>query len=457
MPHSPILHNPFNQAWPFIFCLFLSAQASFGQNYVYTYAGTGSPGYVDGDTSVARFNNPFGIALGPEGYLYLADGNNHVIRKVSTEGQVTTYAGAGIAGYADGPANEARFNSPINLCFDPEGNLYVSDFLNQRIRKISPSGEVTTIAGTASPGYADGPALEAQFNYPRGICIDNQGNLYISDSWNHRIRKISTGGIVSTWAGGGTSMGVQSVGSYVDSTGTGARFYTPTELTIDASNNIYVADAYNHRIRKIDTNQSVTTLAGSGGFGPDAGGFQDGPGATARFNVPTACHATPSGDVYVGDGSSNRVRKITPGGYVTTFAGSGAAGFEDGLDTLAQFNFPRGITLDNSRNRLYVVDFGNHALRYIQLEPVSGTEEPGAIQFQVYPNPCNDWVTINLGQERSHVTITLSNTSGQELQTKNITPSKTISLNLAGLPPGLYYLSARQGEHTLVTKKLIKQ
>ena len=252
-------------------------------------------------------------------------------------------------------------------------------------------------------------------------------------------------------------MGVQSVGDYVDAAGTDARFYTPTELSIDADNNIYVADAYNHRIRKISASQSVTTLAGSGGFGPDAGGFQDGPGDIARFNVPTACHVTLSGDVYAGDGSSNRVRKITPGGYAATFAGSGQAGFEDGPDTLAQFNFPRGIVLDSSRNRLYVVDFNNHAIRYIQLEPATAAREPGAAEFQVYPNPFNSQVAVTLGREASNLSVAVIGASGQVVYAQKLTTGNTFHFNLDGPPPRLYYLSVWQAEGLLVAKKVIKR
>ncbi|MEZ5194965.1 MAG: hypothetical protein R2764_00780 [Bacteroidales bacterium] len=186
------------------------------QNYVTTCAGTGSPGFVNGDTSIAQFNRPFGICLDAQGNLYLADAYNHRIRKISTEGVVSTYAGTGTAGYLDGPADEARFNQPINICMDGDGNMFVSDFLNQRIRKISSDMIVTTIAGTGIAGLQEGPVDQAKFNYPRGICLDDTGNIYIGDSWNHRIRKISPEGMVSTWAGGGTTIGVQSVGDYID-------------------------------------------------------------------------------------------------------------------------------------------------------------------------------------------------------------------------------------------------
>ncbi|MCK5339239.1 MAG: hypothetical protein KAJ50_10520, partial [Bacteroidales bacterium] len=262
------------------------------QNYVSTYAGTGSPGFVNGDTSVASFNRPFGICIDPEGNLYLADAYNHCIRKIGIDGQVSVYAGTGTAGYLDGPADEAKFNQPINIVLDEDGSMYVSDFINQRIRKISADLQVTTIAGSGTAGLQNGPASQAQFNYPRGICLDDTGNIYIGDSWNHRIRKISVDGMVSDWAGGGTVIGVQSVGDYVDASDTAARFYTPCELSIDQSNNIFVADAYNHRIRKIDPDRMVTTVAGSGDSGPDGGGFQNGASDTAQFKVPTACHVT---------------------------------------------------------------------------------------------------------------------------------------------------------------------
>ena len=355
----------------YLFFTFISLVVNpgiFGQNHVTTLAGTGSPGFVNGDTNIAQFNQPFGICIDPEGNLYLADSQNHCIRKVTTEGVVSTYAGTGQVGYLDGNASEAKFNQPINMCFDEEGNIYLSDFINQRIRKISSDMQVTTIAGTGVAGYKEGSAMKAQFNYPRGICLDDTGNIYIGDSWNHRIRKISTQGIVSTWAGGGSIIGVESEGDFVDASDTSARFYTPCELSIDQYNNIFVADAYNHRIRKIDSERMVSTIAGSGGFGPNGGGFQNGSGDQAQFDTPTALQVILDGTIFVGDGANNVFRKIGVDNIVTTFAGTGEAGFADGPDSLAQFNFPRGNVIDYNLNRIYIVDYNNHAIRTLHLE-----------------------------------------------------------------------------------------
>ena len=197
------------------FFLLIAHSFIHAQNYVTTYAGDGVSGLVNGDTAVARFKAPFGICIDKNENLFLADQDNHCIRMITHDGIVSTYAGTGIAGYADGPDSTAQFNSPIDVCVDEAGNVYVSDFGNQYIRKISAAGMVSTVAGNGIPGYVDGPAATAEFNYPRGICIDPSGNLYIGDSWNHRIRKIDSSGEVSTYAGGGNSFGVQSVGDYL--------------------------------------------------------------------------------------------------------------------------------------------------------------------------------------------------------------------------------------------------
>jgi sugar lactone lactonase YvrE len=437
--------------------LSLAFATASAQNTVHTYAGTGFAGFVNGDTSVASFNTPRGIALDAAGNLYLCDGLNHCIRKIATDGTVSTYAGTGVAGFADGPAATAQFREPYNLTVDPAGNVFVSDFLNQRIRKIDTTGMVTTIAGTGAIGYQDGPALSAQFNYPRGICLDATGNLYIGDSWSHRIRKIDTQGNVSTYAGGGNVFAVQGTSSFLDGPDTTARFWAPTEVSIDSAGNLYVADAYNQRIRKVDTGRVVSTWAGSGPVGPNAGGFQNGPGNQALFKIPAACYAGPDGSIYVGDGSSYRVRKIDPAQYVSTFAGSGVSGFTNGPDTLAEFSFPRATVLDPARNRLYVVDVNNHAIRYIQIGPTVAAEEPGSMEVEVYPNPFEDRVRVRMHGRSAEVEMKTLNAMGQvvipQIAWRN---GPETELDFSQQVPGIYYLAIRLESGATIVKKVLK-
>lgn len=439
----------------FVLLCFLFAEVN-SQNYVTTYAGTGNPGFVNGDTSVAAFNQPFGICIDTDGNLYLGDAANHRIRKISTTGEVSTYAGTGTPGYLDGPADEARFNQPFNLCFDGEGNMYVSDFLNQRIRKISADMEVTTVAGSGVAGWLNGPAEEARFNYPRGICLDDTGNIYVGDSWNHRIRRISTDGQVTDWAGGGTTIGVQSVGDYVDASDSAARFYTPCELSIDQYNNIYVADAYNHRIRKIDPSRMVSTVAGSGGFGPSGGGFQNGLANEAQFNTPTACHVIPDGTIFVGDGSNQRVREISIYGTVSTFAGSGVAGFDDGTDTLATFDFPRGTVLDVNLNRLYVVDYNNHSIRIIHLVPITGIGmDNKGFEWTVSPNPTPGQIQVLFGTPVQQGSLEIYNSSGTRVSQVNTHGQQIVHADLSMLDRGVYFLKLLQDNRVVATQKIV--
>lgn len=445
----------------FLFRIFAIHFVLFGsmansQNFVTTFAGTGSSGFVNGDTSVASFNKPFGICIDPEGNVYLADAYNHCIRKIGTDGMVSTYAGTGTAGYLDGPASEAKFNQPINICLDEEGNMFVSDFLNQRVRKISQDMMVTTIAGSGTAGLLDGPAMEAKFNYPRGICLDDTGNIYIGDSWNHRVRKITLDGIVSTWAGGGTTIGVQSVGDYVDASDTAARFYTPCELSIDLSNNIFVADAYNHRIRKIDPDRMVITVAGSGESGPDAGGFQNGQADQALFKVPTACHVSLTGSIYVGDGQNQRVRKISTDGMVTTFAGSGETGFENGADSLATFNFPRGCVMDYDLHRLYVVDYNNHAVRIIHVSEITGIENKVTNQeFSIFPNPASKMVQLKVLSDQADLTVQFFDACGKKVTKDASLNQSPFLIDISDLKPGVYFIKLFINQEFVKINKLL--
>ncbi len=325
---------------------------------VTTLAGlAGNPGSADGTGSVARFNTPTGVGVDANGNVYVADSVNHTIRKITPAGVVTTLAGsAGNPGSADGTGSAAQFSSPMAVAVDTGGNVYVADASNSTIRKITSAGVVTTLAGLAgNSGYADGTGSAARFGFSFGIAVDTSGNVYVGDWNNNTVRKITSAGVVTTLAG------LAGSNSYADGTGSDARFSLPSGVAVDASGNVYVADTFNNTIRKITSAGVVTTLAGSAfNFGN-----VDGTGSAARFNGPEGVAVDSSGNVYVGDVSNHTIRAITPEGVVTTLAGSASgSGSADGTGSAARFTAPAGVALDSNGN-IYVGDTGNNTIRKI--------------------------------------------------------------------------------------------
>jgi len=321
---------------------------------VSAFTGNAAPaGFADGTQGAVRFNTPVGLAFNGIGEMFIGDQNNHRIRKITAAGVVTTFAGNGTSGWADGTGAAAQFNSPSGIATDAANNVYVADFLNHRIRAITPSGVVTTLAGSGVAGFNDATGLAAQFNGPGGVAVSG-GNLYVSDNSGHRIRRIVIAtGVVTTLAGSGTA-------GFADGTGVAAQFSSPQGLATDAAGNVYVADHINQRIRKITPAGVVTTLAGSG-----AGGFADGTGAAAQFQAPLGVGVDAAGNVYVADAFNARVRLVSPLGVVTTLAGSGTIGFVDGALASGQFgNGLMGIAL-NATNSLFVSDRTNNAIRRV--------------------------------------------------------------------------------------------
>ena len=319
---------------------------------VTTLAGSGTYGFTDGTGSAARFYVPFGVAVDSAGTVYVADANNNRIRKITPAGVVTTLAGSGAVGFADGTGTAAQFATPLGVAVDSAGTVYVAGESN-RIRKITPAGVVTTLAGSGTRGFADGTGDAAQFFYPHGVAVDPSGTVYVADTSNHRIRKITPAGVVTTLAGSGTA-------GFVNGTGTAAQFKYPYGVAVDSSGTVYVADAGNHRIRKITPAGVVTTLAGSG-----TAGFADKAGSAAQFDSPHGVAVDSSGTAYIGDYGNHRIRKITPAGVVTTLAGSGTGGFADGTGDAARFYYPHGVAVDSS-GTAYIADGSNHRIRKIQ-------------------------------------------------------------------------------------------
>ncbi len=329
---------------------------------VSTFAGTGSQGDTDGAGASASFNQPYGVAVDGVGNVYVADTYNHKIRKITPSGVVSTLAGTGSAGSNDGAGSSATFSYPYDVAVDSSGNIYVADRNNYKIRKITPSGVVSTVAGTGSQGSINDPAT---FNAPEAVAIDASGNIYVADTINAKIRKITPAGVVSTFVGD-LSLGDK------DGAAENARFHTPSGVAVDASGNVYVADAGNDKIRKIVLTQTisyhdVSTFAGTGGNGDT-----NGAGTTASFNDPRGVTLDSSGNVYVADTDNHRIRKITPLGVVSTFAGTGAFGSVDGAGASATFWDPYDVTVDSSDN-IYVADMNSRKIRKITPSGVVST------------------------------------------------------------------------------------
>lgn len=319
---------------------------------VTTHAGSGVSGYVDGTGTAAQFGHAPDLVVDAAGNIYVADASNsYSVRKITPTGVVTTIAGNGVSGYADGTGTAASFSVLLGIAVDGTGNIYVADLGNNRIRKVTAAGVVSTIGGSGVHGHADGPAATSQFFLPMGVAADNAGNVYVADAGNNRIRKIS-GGVVTTVAGDG-------VAGFADGPAATARFNNPMKIKIDANGNLIVLDQGNHRVRKISTTGTVSTIAGSG-----VGGFADGPAATAQFNSPAGLGIDQAGNIYVGDQANQRIRKIATDGTVTTIAGTGIAGFQDGNTSLAKFNWPNGLDITSS-GIIYVADNQNFRIRKI--------------------------------------------------------------------------------------------
>ena len=317
-----------------------------------TFAGQpGIKGYSDGPALQALFRLPNNVAVDQAGNVYVADTPNNVIRKITPAGVVSTVAGLfHNHGNADGTGTNARFWAPFGITLDPVGNIYVADTGNNTIRKIAPDGIVTTIAGLAGQaGTNDGVGSLARFRNPWGIAADNTGNVYVADMSNNTIRKITPDGRVHTFAGQAGMAGNS------DGFGEGARFNNPFGVAVDSVGNVYVSDTANNAIRKITVGRVVTTLAGLPGYP----GNTDGSGPDARFWGPQGLTVDSAGNIYVADTGNNLIRKITPMGLVTTLSLP--------ADKTLALNGPGGVTIDANGN-VFVADTNNHCVRKIAVK-----------------------------------------------------------------------------------------
>jgi sugar lactone lactonase YvrE len=309
---------------------------------VHTLAGSTFPGFLDGK-GIARFDAPLALALDVAGNIYIADKFNNRIRKMTPDGTVSTVAGVSFGGYKDGPAAAAQFQSPTGVAVDGRGYIYVADQGNNRIRVISTDGMVSTLAGTGVAGFSDGAGNVAKFKYPAGVAVDAAGVVYVADAGNNRIRRISIAGVVTQWVGDGNA-------GFKDAAGALAELNNPTGVAVGPAGVVYVVDAGNNSIRKI-VSGVISTLAGNG-----VAGDADGMGTAAAFNSPYGLAVDGAGNILVTDVNNGRVREITPAGLVKTLFGKGVLAIADGYEPVGRMYSPTGIAIDANGDVLLTDD-----------------------------------------------------------------------------------------------------
>lgn len=347
-----------------------SRQETDTQKIISTVAGNGDAAYSgDNDlASKAQMNRPFGVAAGPDGSIYIADGFNYRIRKISPEGMITTVAGTGTSGNLidNGPARMVRINAPMGIALGPDGSIYFSEFTTHRIRKVSPDGFISVVTGTGNYGFSGdgGLAAEAKFYSPEGIAVAPDGSIYIADAGNHRIRRIAPNGIITTIAGNGDALnGINGGYSGDGGQASGAKLNYPMDVAIGHDGSIYIADSFNNRIRKIDPSGIISTVAGNG---TDTYSGDGGLAVLAGINNPNGIEVDQDGTLYISDYRNHCIRKVTPDGIISTLAGNGTAGYsgDGGQTTEARLNYPSDIAL-RPDGSLYIADTYNHRIRQV--------------------------------------------------------------------------------------------
>ncbi|MBS1587011.1 MAG: T9SS type A sorting domain-containing protein [Bacteroidetes bacterium] len=448
--------------WGILIITFLAmcSSWSFGQTgTINTFAGNGTDGNGgdNGSALSASVANPGGLAFDSKGNLYIVTSPAiPKVRKVDVNGIITTFAGTGVNGFSgdNGPAISAQLNYPLYVAVDSKDNVYVSDASNHRIRKIDTNGVITTFAGNGTGGFGgdNGPATLASLYAPWGLSFDRHDNLFIADHVNNRIRKIDTNGIITTIAGIGTIGYSGDNGLAIN-----AQLYHPSSVVVDAADVIYIADWENNRIRTINDSGIITTIAGNGGVSYNGDGI---PATSAELAAPYSIVLDQQNDIYIADAGNSRIRKISSSnGLISTTAGTGVHGFsgDNGPADSAEIYLPEGLTLDRCDN-LYISEVQNKRVRKVTFHPNCFPESVNEVRtgndIVIYPNPAKEQLTIT---GTSLMAIAVMNAIGQVLiAQKNYNSNKAI-VNVSSLAAGVYFIRVSDKNGNVVTKRFVKE
>ncbi|MBD9722498.1 RICIN domain-containing protein [Streptomyces caniscabiei] len=343
-----------------------------------TFAGTG-PASSQGDNAaavLAQLNGPYGVAVDGVGNIYISDFSGHRVRRVTTDGKISTYAGTGVAGPGgdNGLATAAQLSFPRGLAVDSAGALYIADSGNHRIRKVTADGKMSTVAGTGAGTYGGdgGLATAAHLNLPMDVAVDSDGSLYITDFNNHRVRRVTTDRKISTFAGT-ASPGPGGDGGPAGS----AQLRNPHGVAVDGAGNVYIADQNNHRVRMVAADKTISTVAGTG---VAKHGGDNGPATAAQLNLPVGVVVDSAGNLYIADQGNQRVRMVAADKTISTVAGTGVAkhGGDNGPATAAQLNNPYGLAVD-CVDALYIADYSSNRVRKVASAKMAGLPDAGTV------------------------------------------------------------------------------
>jgi len=427
-----------------------------------TFAGGHSSGYGGdgGQATAAKLNQAAAVALDAAGNLYISDYANNVIRKVNTEGIISTIAGTGVPGYSGngGQATDARLYHTAGVAVDNSGNVYIADSWNNVVRVVNASGIISAFAGNDTAGYSGdgGQATAAELDDPNNLTVDGAGNVYIADAHNNVIRKVSTTGIITTFAGNGYNAGTTH-GGYSGDNGpaTAAELYYPEGVKFDRSGNLYIAELRNSVIRKVNTTGIITTFAGNNTSGYSGDGYQ---ATNAQLKGPYDVSADNAGNVFIADASNNVIRMVNTSGIISTYAGINAApGYTgDGSPAVdAGLSVPTGCVVDHSGN-LYIADDENNAVRLVTSASAGVHSLLNAIieSLTAYPNPNNGTFTVSLHSPIDEkVSVTITNMLGQKVDECAEFTNKPVSIEVEA-PPGMYFINATT-DHGVWFEKII--